>query len=314
MPEIEKFSLGPAGQLLLQCPRCQTNLAENICPQCGFQLNLRNGIVHALPPERAGYYQQFITDYEQIRSAEGRGSNDEEFYLGLPYKDTTGKNSHQWRIRAKSYDYLATHLLGALRRGARVLDIGAGNCWMSFRLAYLGYVPVAVDLLTNDRDGLEAADHFLKRLSMPFPRFQAEATRLPFQESEFDTIVFNASFHYSEDYEETLREALRCLKPGGLLVISDTPWYSRDESGQQMLAERRSTFLQRFGTTATSINSLEYLTDERLQALESRLSLRWEAYVPWRGWRWALRPWIAKMRRRREPSQFRMYVARKHAS
>jgi ubiquinone/menaquinone biosynthesis C-methylase UbiE len=61
-----------------------------------------HGIVHALPPERAAHYARFIKDYERIRAAEGRGSESEDFYLGLPYKDTTGRNSNQWRIRARS--------------------------------------------------------------------------------------------------------------------------------------------------------------------------------------------------------------------
>jgi SAM-dependent methyltransferase len=302
-----------SARLLLRCPRCHTNIVELVCPQCTFHMEVHRGIVHALSPERAIRYRQFMADYEHIRTAEGRGSRNEDFYLALPYKDTTGKNSHQWRIRAKSYDYLTKHVLGSLPDGALILDLGAGNCWMCFHLARLGYKPVAGDLLTNEDDGLGAASHLLKHLPTPFPRFQAEATHLPFGDGQFDAIVFNASFHYSEDYEETLREALRCLKPAGLLIISDTPWYSRDESGRQMVAERQVAFRRRFGTASDSLKSLEYLTDERLQTLEGSLSIRWMKYVPWYGWRWALRPWIAKLRHRREPSQFRIYVARKHA-
>ena len=184
---------------------------------------------------------------------------------------------------------------------------------MSFRLALLGYGPVAVDLLTNKNDGLGAADHFHKHLSIPIPRFQAEATRLPFRDEQFDAIIFNASFHYAEDYEATLGEVLRCLKPGGMVIISDTPWYSREESGRQMIAERHAAFCQRFGTSSDSVKSLEFLTDEQLQGLEEKFSIRWTVHRPWYGWRWAMRPWLAKLRGRREPSRFRIYVARKNA-
>ena len=91
---------------------------------------------------------------------------------------------------------------------------------------------------------------------------------MPFQDEQFDAVIFNASFHYAEDYVATLREALRCVKTGGMVIISDTPWYSCDESGRRMVAERRSSFLERYGTASDSIKSLEYLTDERLRTLE----------------------------------------------
>jgi hypothetical protein len=80
-----------------------------------------------------------------------------------------------------------------------------------------------------------------------------------------------------------------------------------------MLAERREAFLRRHGTAADAIASLGYLTDERLRQLADALSIRWDVRRPWYGLRWALRPLIAKLRGRREPSRFRLYMARKPA-
>jgi len=302
----------PHWGIRLQCPRCSADIEGLDCLACGFRMQVDKGIVHALPPERMAHFARFIAEYEGIRAAEGRGSQSEEYYLGLPYKDATGRNGGQWRIRARSFDCLLQKVLKPTDVPGTILDLGAGNCWMSFRLALLGHRPVAVDLLTNDQDGLAAGAHYSGHLSGPLPRFQAELTRLPFQDGQFDAIVFNASFHYSEDYEATLVEALRCLKPGGRVIISDTPWYSRDESGRQMVAERHAAFLKRFGTASDSVKSLEYLTDERLRVLEEKLSIRWAVHTPWYGFKWAMRPWIAKFRGKREPSRFRLYVATKH--
>lgn len=301
--------------MYLQCPRCRVDMSGLGCASCDFQMQLEHGIVHALPPERVAHYARFMEDYERIRAAEGRGSEKEDFYLGLPYEDTTGRNSKQWHIRARSYDYLAKHILPGLSEESdkRILDLGAGNCWMSYRLALAGYRPLAVDLLANDRDGLGAAAHYQKYLPELFPRFQAEAASLPFQDEQFDAAIFNASFHYAEDYVATLREALRCVRVGGLVVISDTPWYSRDESGRQMVAERHAAFSQRYGTASDSIKSLEYLTDERLHLLEEQLSIQWTMHSPPYGLKWAMRPLIAKLRQKREPSRFRIYAARKSA-
>jgi SAM-dependent methyltransferase len=298
----------------MQCPSCRADISGLDCTSCGFRMQINHGIVHALPPERVAHYERFVEDYERIREAEGRGSESKDFYLGLPYRDASGRNSKQWHVRARSYDHLIEHVLKRnVQDGGRVLDLGAGNCWMSFRLALAGYHPFAVDLLANDRDGLGAAVHYKNHLPEIIPRFQAEAARLPFQNEQFDTVIFNASFHYAEDYTAVLREAFRCVRIGGMVIISDTPWYSHDESGRQMVSERRAIFTQRYGTASDSIKSLEYLTNERLRILEEQLSIQWNVYSPRYGFRWAMRPLIAKLRRKREPSRFRMYVARKNA-
>ena len=297
----------------LRCPRCGTGIAGWDCPACKFSIVINNDIARALPPESIAHHARFMEDYERIRESEGRGSESEDFYLGLPYRDTSGRHRGQWRIRARSYDYLARHLLDGAGRGSRILDLGAGNGWMSFRLALAGYRPCAVDLLANDSDGLGAARHYRTRLPALFPRFQAEIRRLPFADEQFDAAVFNASFHYAEDYEASLREAMRCVKKGGMVIISDTPWYSREESGEQMLADRRAAFRRSHGTAADSIATLGFLTDERLDRMEDALSIHWDVHRPWYGLKWAMRPVVAKCRGRREPSRFRLYAARKSA-
>lgn len=298
----------------LQCPRCQADIDGLLCPSCSFEMRIQHGIVHALQAERVAHYAQFIEDYERIREAEGRGSDGDDFYLGLPYKDASGRNSGQWKIRARSFDYLSQRILKRRCQGGNglILDLGAGNGWMSYRLALAGYKPVAVDLLTNDRDGLGAAMHYRKYLPELFPRIQAEISRLPFQADQFDAIVFNASFHYAEDYEVPLREALRCVRRNGLVIISDTPWYSQEESGIRMISERNAAFRQRYGTASDATRKLEFLTDERLRLLEKRLSIRWTVHRPFYGFKWAARPLIAKLRNQREPSKFRIYVAQKN--
>ena len=299
-------------QLRIRCPRCKANLQGLDCPFCGFVMRARRGIVHALPPDRASHFARFVSEYERIREAEGRGSASDDFYLNLPFKDITGANQEHWKIRARTFEHLMSRVFadrGAA--GRRVLDLGAGNGWLSYRLALSGFHPVAVDLLTNDYDGLGAAAHFEERIPGLFPRFQAELACLPFQDDQFDAAVFNASFHYAEDYTRSLGEALRCVKPGGLVVIADTPWYSSDESGQAMLAEKRESFLRRYGTASDSIKCLEYLTDHRLRVLSEQLSIEWQVLQPGYGWLWASRPVMAKLRGRREPSRFRIYITKK---
>ncbi|GAB2510531.1 hypothetical protein GCM10027084_27110 [Pseudoxanthomonas sangjuensis] len=301
----------PAG-IRLRCPRCGAGIPASDCAACGFSITVRRGIARALPPETQLRLAGFIRDYERVRKAEGRGSDCGDYYLELPYRDVSGKDPAQWRIRARSHDYVVRRLLPDRPKG-RVLDLGAGNGWMSYRLSLAGHRPCAVDLLTNDSDGLGAARHYRARLPALFPRFQASFDRLPFADDQFDAAVFNASFHYSEDAEASLREALRCVRPGGLVVIGDTPWYPREEDGRRMLAERQAAFLQRHGVAGDSIAMLGFLTDGWLQEMQRALSIRWEVHRPWYGLAWAMRPLAAKLRGHREPSRFRLYVARKDA-
>lgn len=316
----------PRGQYVgLRCPACSEHLGELTyhglgkehepleCAECGMVLRQVEGIWEALPENRHIYFERFVRDYEAIRKAEGRGSKDAAFYLALPFEDRTQRNSWQWMIRARTYKYLVRQIIPTIdahrAHPLTVLDLGAGNCWLSYRLASEGHRPIAVDLQTNAFDGLGAAVHYRHSLPALFPRFQAELDSLPFADDQFDCAIFNASFHYSEDYDRTLAEAIRCVRDGGSIVIADSPTYSTEESGRQMVEERRHSFKERFGFASDGLMSCEYLTQERLLALEVRHDLQWTTHKVWYGLSWACRPLVARLKRRREPSQFRIYAA-----
>ena len=310
--------------LRLQCPVCVTpqHLPDLrggtswACPKCGFVLSEVRGVSRGLAPDRELHFQQFIREYELVRTQEGRGSSSPEYYLALPFKDLTRHNNWQWQIRARTWRHMEKNLLPEIEsshpEGCDILDIGAGNGWLSYRLALRGHRPVAVDLVENDADGLGAARHYLSRLSHPFLRFQAEMDRLPFESEQFHVVIFNASFHYSVDYEKTLSETLRCLRRPGCVIIADSPFYSRDENGRKMLAEKRAEFERRFGFRSDSIQSREYLTPEILEELAGKLGLRWTVFKPWYGMNWALRPVKARLLHRREPARFYLLRAKVH--
>ena len=287
-----------------------------------------DGIARALAPERRSVYARFLDDYSRIRREEGRGAADPAYYLALPYQDLSGKHSDQWFIRARSYRYFERHLLPAFEHSPHpwrtlsarrvhtrvescdpklnILDLGAGNGWLSYRLSLRGHSPVAVDMLTDPLDGLGAARHFFS--CTQFPLYEAEFDRLPFADGQFDLAIFNSSFHYSTNYRRTLLEAKRCLRPSGRVVIIDSPVYSRPEHGEQMRRERHEQFERQYGFRSDSIPSIEYLDEPTLAALSRDLGIQWQVYRPWYGWRWHMRPWKARLKGRRPPSRFWILV------
>jgi ubiquinone/menaquinone biosynthesis C-methylase UbiE len=306
----------------LRCPRCfgplthlqNEDCTPHDCITCRSRLACEQGIWKALLPERVARYSRFVEDYESIRAAEGRGSTNSAYYLALPYRDLSGRLSSQWALRARTFRYIERRILPRIstlvHKELRILDLGAGNGWMSYRLASDGHSPVAVDLLTNDQDGLGAARHYKEKLRSLFPRFQAELDNLPFSDGQFDVVIFNSSFHYSENYEKTLAEALRCVRRNGTVIIADSPWYSDERSGLLMLEERRTLFIRRYGFPSDELKSLEYLTDQRLKDMEQHFNIRWQTHEPYYGIRWLARPLLARLRRTRKPSRFRIYTAK----
>jgi ubiquinone/menaquinone biosynthesis C-methylase UbiE len=49
---------------------------------------------------------------------------------------------------------------------------------------------------------------------------QADVQRIPFPDAAFDRVICNAAFPHFEDRAQGLREMVRVLRPGGILVIS----------------------------------------------------------------------------------------------
>src|SRR6266496_969479 len=113
----------------LLCPSCRVEVVlDEACAGCGNRMLQSGGIVRAIAPERQAYFEKFLCEYMKIRRAEGRGSQDPAYYRALPFH-----HDSQWRIRAATYQYLESRLLP--ERALDILDLGAGNGWLSNRLA-----------------------------------------------------------------------------------------------------------------------------------------------------------------------------------
>ena len=287
------------------CPTCRVELgaftgATLHCPRCSERYDRVDGVWRCLPPARADHFRTFIRDYAAVRRGEGRGSDDAEYYRRLPSTLPDDPLAWQWSIRQRTWQHFERHHVAGWPPSTRVVDLGAGVGWASNRLAQAGHLPIAIDLSTDDRDGLCAARHFVRA----WPAVHAEFDRVPLTDGQADAVIFNASLHYSTDYHRTMGEALRLLRADGVLYVIDSPLYTKPKAGEQMSAERHADFERRFGTRSDSVASIEYLTRGMLDALAEQHNLEWSMTRPWYGVNWALRPWRARVRRQRQPSRF----------
>ena len=260
--------------------------------------------------------QRFRDAYAEHRAAEGRGAGGLAELLALPYL-RSGTHAAAWRVRARTFERFLERVVvphaARAGRSLRVLDLGAGNGWLCYRLGRSGHRTVALDLRTDHTDGLGAAAGYRAVLPALFPRIAATFDALPLRTASFDLVVFNASLHYASDLSATLAEAARCLVPGGTMAILDTPWYRQDSDGAAMVAEKRANAIDRFGQRSEALlgpDQIEYLTPERLQQASAGLALSWRRqrvrYPLW----YELRPWKAALQRRRRPSRFDIWEAR----
>jgi SAM-dependent methyltransferase len=258
---------------------------------------------------------QFVREYRIVRRAEGWGSQDAAYYRALPYRDLTGRFDEIWRIRARSYDTFLAQVLQPLEQSRvgcslDLLDLGAGNGWLSHRLAQRGHCVVALDVLDDPLDGPRALRQYDAHTRALLP-VNAEFDHLPLPEQRIDMAIFNASLHYSTDYRRTLEESLRVLKPRGTLVILDSPMYSDPTSGARMVREREARFAATYGFASNTLPSEHFLTPARLNELGADLGLSWRMYTPRLDARTALSRRVNGLRARREPARFPVIAARR---
>jgi LSD1 subclass zinc finger protein len=300
----------------LACPGCRTPLTfvdgdALRCAACGVIYRRIDGIWHFLAAGRKELFRTFVAHYETVRLAEGRDVRDPEQLRALPFRDLSRRRSYEWRIRSRSLASLLRHVvLPAERRQSsplEILDLGSGVGWLAYRLASRGHQVAAVDLLTNDFDGLGVHRYY----DRSFVSVQAEYDRLPFADEAFDLAIFNAAFHYASDYAVTLREALRVLAPRGRVVIMDSPLYRDPSSGAAMVREREDAFEREYGFRGDGIDAEGFLTYERLAVLQRALDVDWEMVEPWYGVRWWLKPHVARLRGSREPARFKLIIGRR---
>jgi SAM-dependent methyltransferase len=293
------------------CPECCTDLIETgaerfACASCGRVFDRRGGVWRFLSETRGARLESFVRQYRLVRDREGRRPSAPDYYRRLPTVAPGDPHARDWQVRRETYHHLLGHVLAAGTLPVHVLDLGAGSGWLSHRLTALGHRAVAVDAIDDEVDGLGAARHY----PTDFASVQADFDALPFAPGQFDLVVFNGSLHYAADIAATLERAYRALAPGGALVVMDSPMFRAEGDGSAMVGAEVMRFRNQCGCANVVQPGVGYLTFARLAGIAEKLALR-PQFVPSRGpLGWRLRRGAARVRLRRAPAAFGLWVAR----
>ncbi|MFE1664386.1 class I SAM-dependent methyltransferase [Microbacterium sp. P02] len=118
-------------------------------------------------------------------------------------------NDRLWRV--------ATTRAVAPRPGQRILDLAAGTGASSVALARSGADVVAADFSPGMIAEGRRRHHDIANLSFT----EADATALPFEDGEFDTVTMSFGLRNVNDPRKALRELRRVTRPGGRIVVCE---------------------------------------------------------------------------------------------
>ena len=115
-------------------------------------------------------------------------------------------------------------LQGVQPNGA-LLEIGGGGGAMAAHILAASPEPQTTTITVTDFDPrmVTAAQDRLRAFGDRAHTRVADATALPFADGQFDMVVSFIMLHHVVDWEQALAEAVRVLKPGGVLVGYDLP-------------------------------------------------------------------------------------------
>jgi len=110
-----------------------------------------------------------------------------------------------------------------LDRCRRVLDVGCGRGHWSRSLAATLSADAEISGVDREAGWIADAEAWRDRMGLGsrFSYLQGSAQDLPFDDSSFDLVTCQTLFIHLPDPQEVLREMLRVLQPGGLLLAAE---------------------------------------------------------------------------------------------
>ena len=202
----------------VRCPACRGELDGSLaCARCGRSYELDDGIPRLLDPNAPGLEAKLreVAAWPLLAQEQGWYEADDRVDTALPYLNTElGWEDRAWGATEHGFRLLLDRYL---RRGDRVLEIGAAKSWAAQHLLPRGCEYVACDLVVDPVIGL-GRGRFFERRTVPYLRIQADGERLPFADGSFDVAFCVATLHHALDLPAMVAELARVTRKGGIVA------------------------------------------------------------------------------------------------
>lgn len=221
------------------CPNCHSplDLATYTCGN-GHRFSVNNGVLQLLSQQTGRRLKAFAALISTIRAAEGRRI-DPSLYPQLPYAPALA-HDHEWRLRR--YDLAQiTHILRG-RGPLQILDIGAWNGWLSYRLALQGHQVTAVDYFDDQYDGLQAQKFY----SAEWRSIQLDLADIQIL-GRYDIVILNRCLQFFSEPAAYLRQVMACLAPGGHIIATGLQVYCNPQRKAAQVERLRVAYKARYG-------------------------------------------------------------------
>jgi 2-polyprenyl-3-methyl-5-hydroxy-6-metoxy-1,4-benzoquinol methylase len=224
----------------LLCPNCRAPIdSATLACAAGHQFGCEDGVLILLEAEFGQHLAAFIETLVRFRTAENKRVTDPTVYEHLPF--ALADENVEWRARC--YDLAIIRRLIAGRQRQRILDVGASNGWLSHQLALLGHDVTAVELFTDQYDGLKAKQFY----SSDWRAIQMDLADLSVLNEQYDVVIVNHGLPFYPDPSATLADARERVAAGGLLILIGLAFFRDPSERIEMLAARQRAYRERYG-------------------------------------------------------------------
>lgn len=178
--------------------------------------------------------------YLEVRRAEGRVLSPEALRK-LPVVAADDPHDREWQTRAGTAARLIDYLRGR-QPHPHILDLGCGPGWMTARLVReLDATAVGIDCNRSELERGAEAFGAVEGLELIY----GDIFEPVVEENSFDAVIVASVLQYFSDPQTLLNRLLDLVKPGGEILLADTPLYRCEEIPDA--AERTLNYYTKLG-------------------------------------------------------------------